>query len=176
MNLAYACPSPNPSREGRGIEAITGSPARLRAGRVTGRVHALGVARQCDGEGGALAGLGLHVDAALVLFHDLAGQHQTNAGAAAALGCKKTLKNLCMPEDVILISDLNEIPKAELVNKYKNTEGIKRCRRQRHTSRLKHIRTKLKRIKLHPTALPRVRAVILIHYFSNCIHTANGVF
>jgi len=37
----------------------------------------------------------------------------------------KTLKKHCNPDDVILISDLDEIPKAELVEKYKNTDGTK---------------------------------------------------
>jgi len=37
----------------------------------------------------------------------------------------KTLKKCCQPEDVILISDLDEIPKAQLVEKYKDTEGTK---------------------------------------------------
>ena len=35
------------------------------------------------------------------------------------------LKERCQPEDVILISDLDEIPRGKLVEKYKDTEGIK---------------------------------------------------
>ena len=37
----------------------------------------------------------------------------------------QTLKKRCKPEDIILISDLDEIPKAELIKKYKDTNGVK---------------------------------------------------
>ncbi len=37
----------------------------------------------------------------------------------------KILKGCCQPEDVIIISDLDEIPRANLIEKYKNTDGIK---------------------------------------------------
>lgn len=37
----------------------------------------------------------------------------------------KTLKDRCNDDDVVIISDLDEIPRADLINKYKDTEGIK---------------------------------------------------
>lgn len=37
----------------------------------------------------------------------------------------KTLKERCNDDDVIIISDLDEIPRADLIKKYKDTEGIK---------------------------------------------------
>ena len=37
----------------------------------------------------------------------------------------KTLKDRCNDEDAVIISDLDEIPRADLIRKYKNTDGIK---------------------------------------------------
>ena len=37
----------------------------------------------------------------------------------------QTLKERCNDDDVIIISDLDEIPRADLIKKYKDTEGIK---------------------------------------------------
>jgi len=37
----------------------------------------------------------------------------------------KTLKEYCNDEDVVIISDLDEIPRADLIRKHRNTDGIK---------------------------------------------------
>lgn len=37
----------------------------------------------------------------------------------------KTLKDRCNDDDIVIISDLDEIPRADLIRKYKDTDGIK---------------------------------------------------